>query len=142
MQTAEDIKRIVSYFRKRKEVSALYIFGSCAEGRRRPESDIDIAVLIDEKHPNRKYYETLKNAYYQASPAFSILPVDIVILNTASPFLKHRIFKTGKILFDRNRKQRVRFTARAIIEYLDFKPVEDIFNKAVAKRFRRESVGR
>ncbi|MDH4028615.1 MAG: nucleotidyltransferase domain-containing protein [Nitrospirota bacterium] len=142
MQTRSDIKRIISYFKARKEVSALYLFGSCAEGRVLPESDIDIAVLIDEKKLRRKNLEQLKNSYYKASPAFSLRPVDIVVLNNASPYLKHRVIKTGKILFDRNRRMRVRFTTNAIIEYLDFKPIEDIFNKAVAGRFRRAAVGR
>jgi len=69
-------------------------------------------------------------------------PVDIVILNTAPPFLKRQVLKTGKILFDRNRKLRVRFTERAITEYLDFKPIEDICLKAVAKRIRSKDIGR
>ncbi|MBI3592418.1 MAG: hypothetical protein HY099_02885, partial [Nitrospirae bacterium] len=60
---------------------------------------------------------------------------------TAPTFLKHRIIKTGKVVFDRNRRLRVRFVADAIIEYLDYKPIEDICLKAVAGRFRRARVG-
>jgi hypothetical protein len=142
MNTDKDIKRIISYFKSREEVSALYIFGSISKGGKTQESDIDIAVLINEARLKKKNFEHLKNDYYNASPAFSLRPVDIVILNTASLFLKHRILKTGKILFDRNRRLRVDFTAKAIIEYLDFKPIEDIFSRAVAGRFRRETIGR
>ncbi|HDH04850.1 MAG TPA: nucleotidyltransferase domain-containing protein [Nitrospirae bacterium] len=142
MQKNNDIKRIVGYFKGRKEVSALYLFGSLANGGARRESDIDLAVLIDEKLMEKKSFNRLKNDYYQASPAFSLRSVDIVILNTASLPLRHRILKTGKILFDRNRKFRVDFTTKSIIRYLDFKPIEDIFRKAVADRFRRASVGR
>lgn len=142
MQTDMDINRIVTYFRKRKEVSALYLFGSYAEGRALPESDIDLAVLIDEKKMRRKNLEQLRGIYYKASPSFSMRSIAITILNSASPYLKHRIIKTGEILFERNRKLRVRFTAQAIIEYLDFKPIEDMFNKAATERFRRSSVGR
>jgi predicted nucleotidyltransferase len=87
-------------------------------------------------------YDNLKKEYYRASPTFSLHPIDIVILNTASPYLKHRILKIGEILFDRNRKLRVNFTTKAIIEYIDFRPIEEIFNKAVANRFRRSFVGR
>lgn len=141
-KTDKDIKRIISYFKSRDEVSALYLFGSSVKGGRTRESDIDIAVLINEKRLKRKSYDLLKNDYYRASPTFSLHPVDIVILNTALPYLKHRILKTGRILFDRNRRLRVNFTARAIIEYLDFKPIEGIFNKAVGNRFRRAAVGR
>ncbi len=137
----DDIKRITDYFKGRDEVSALYIFGSAAIGKETAESDIDIAVLINDRKKGRKTYESLKKTYYSASPRFSLRTIDIVVLNTAPTFLKHRIIKTGKIVFDRNRRLRVRFVANAIIEYLDYKPIEDICLKAVAGRFRRARVG-
>lgn len=136
-----DINRIISYFKSRDEVSALYLFGSAARGRATKDSDIDIAVLINENQLKKKSFDYFKNDYYNASPSFSLGPVDIVILNTASPYLKHRVLKTGEILFDRNRKLRVNFTAKAIMEYIDFRPIEGIFNKAVADRVRRQAVG-
>ncbi len=142
MNLQSDIRRIIDYFKGRDEVSALYIFGSAANGKETAESDIDIAVLINDRKKGRKTYESLKKTYYSASPKFSLRPIDIVVLNTAPPFLKHRIIKTGKVLFDRNRRLRVRFTANAIIEYLDYKPIENICLKAVAGRFRRIAVGR
>lgn len=142
MKINNDIKRIISYFKNRDEVSALYVFGSTGKGRETKESDIDIAVLIDELRLKRKSHDVLKKEYFLASPSFSIRPVDIVILNTASPYLKHHILKTGKMLFDKNRKFRVTFTAKAIIEYFDYKPIEDICLGAVANRFRRTAVGR
>lgn len=137
-----DLKRITSYFKERGEVSALYVFGSLAKANETKESDIDIAVLVDETKLEKKNFELLKRRYYAASPYFSLRPIDIVLLNTASPFLKHQVIKTGRILFDRNRKLRVRFTAQAITEYLDYKPIEDIFRKALAKRLMRTACGR
>jgi len=137
-----DVKRIIRYFKDTDEVSALYIFGSAGKGKTTGESDIDIAVLIDESKLKRRNFELLKRKYYAVSPTFSLRSVDIVILNTATPFLKHQILKTGRILFDKNRDLRVRFTERAITEYLDYKPIEDIYLKAVAKRFREKRIGR
>jgi len=142
MNLQSDIRHIIDYFKGRDEVSALYIFGSAAYSKETTESDIDIAVLINDHKKGRRTYDSLKKTYYAASPKLSIRPVDIVILNSASLFLKHRIIKTGKVLFDRNRRVRVRFTANAIIEYLDYKPIEDICLKAVAGRFREVAVGR
>jgi hypothetical protein len=136
-ETQADIGRIIEYFRGRDEVSTLYVFGSAAEGRVTPESDIDVAVLVDEAKLRRRNFEALKKRYYAASPRFSRRPIDIVLMNTASPYLKHRVLKTGKILFDRNRRLRVRFTARAIIEYLDYKPIEEIILGGTSRRFSR-----
>jgi len=116
MNSNEDIKRIIKYFKGRDEVSTLYIFGSSSKGRQSTESDIDIAVLINEAKLKRRNYDFLKNDYYTASADFSLRPVDIVLLNTAPPFLKHQVLKTGRLLFDRNRRLRVRFTEKAITE--------------------------
>jgi len=138
----KDIERIVHYFRERDEVAALYLFGSSAKKRKTKESDIDIAVLIDESGSGKKYLERFRKAYYEASPGFSLGPVDIVILNTAPPFLKYQVLKTGRVLIDRKRKLRVGFTEKAITEYLDYKPIQDICLKAVARRCREKSIGR
>ena len=137
-----EVERIIRYFKSTAEVSTLYIFGSLGKGKKTSESDIDVAVLIDESKLKRKNFELLKRKYYAASPTFSMRPVDIVILNTAPPFLKYQVLKTGRIFFERNRTLRVRFTERAITEYLDYKPIEDICLKAVARRFKEKRVGR
>lgn len=142
MELDNDIKRIIRYFKNQKEVSTLYVFGSSANGGKTRGSDIDIGVLIDESKLKKSNFESLKKKYYTASPGFSLRSVDIVVLNTASPFLKHQVLKTGTVLFDKSRKLRVRFTTKAIIEYLDFKPIEDMFLKAVSERFRRVRIGR
>jgi len=141
VETSKDVARITQYFRDRAEVSALYLFGSFSRDRANAESDIDIAVLIDTSHLKRKSFESIKKQYYTASPSFSLRPVDIVILNTAPTFLKYQVLKTGKLLFDRKRKLRTKFTEEAIIEYLDFKPVQDIYLDAVSRRVRRTSNG-
>ncbi len=122
--------------------SALYVFGSSANNRKTRESDIDIAVIIDESGLNKRNFEHFRKMYYEASPRFSVRPVDIVILNTAPPFLKYQVLKTGKVLFDKKKKLRARFTERAITEYLDYKPIADICLNAVARRFREKTVGR
>jgi uncharacterized protein len=142
LQDEKDIERIVHYFRERDEVAALYLFGSSAKKRKTKESDIDIAVLIDESGVKKTDLERFKKEYYKASPGFSLGPVDIVILNTAPPFLKYQVLKKGRILFEKERNLRVRFTEKAITEYLDYKPIQDIYLKAVARRFREKTIDR
>jgi predicted nucleotidyltransferase len=141
MQRDNDIKRIIAYFKARDEASALYLFGSAAKETQYAGSDVDIAILVDEKKLRGKTMDVLRHDYYAASPRLSLRIVDIVILNTAPPYLKHRIVKIGLLLFDKKRSLRVKFIARAILEYLDYKPIEDICLKAVSGRFRRGAVG-
>ena len=106
MKKSDTIKRIVDYFNNRDEVSVLYVFGSYGSHKETKESDIDIAVLIDETRLKKKNFATLKKDYYSASPTFSMRPVDIVILNTAPSFLKHHILKTGRVIYDKNRNSK------------------------------------
>lgn len=54
-------------------------------------------------------------------------PVDIVDLEEAPPALAYRVYRDGRVLLERDRQRLVARRARAILEYLDFKPIEDQF---------------
>jgi predicted nucleotidyltransferase len=58
-------------------------------------------------------------------------PVDLVLLDEAGPGLAFRVFRDGRVIFERDRLGLVERKARAILEYLDFRPVEEIFTRAV-----------
>jgi len=40
-----------------KDVVAFYLFGSYAEGKQTPASDVDLAVLLDMGFPVERYFE-------------------------------------------------------------------------------------
>lgn len=134
-----EIERVLSYFASRHEVASLYLFGSFDTPFERVDSDIDIAVLVSNE--NKRKLEVLKSEYYNASPGFSMRAIDIVILNTAPTYLKHRILKTGRILLDRNPPIRKEFTAMAVQEYFDYKPIEDLCFHKLKSRFSRATHG-
>ncbi|MBI3592558.1 MAG: nucleotidyltransferase domain-containing protein [Nitrospirae bacterium] len=135
----QEIKRIMDYFSRRPEVVALYIFGSFDTKAERADSDIDVAVMVSPER--RDDFEALKGEYYEASPGFSLKTVDIVILNTAPTYLKHRILKTGRILLDRDPQARKRFLAVALQEYFDYKFIEDICIGKMKERFAKVAHG-
>lgn len=97
-------------------IMAAYIFGSVAQGRAKSSSDVDVAVLLDDRH----------------SEAFSLLTfitrledllecqVDVVILNTAHEALKYKVRCTGKLIFDRSPQFRKNFDIRSRKAYEDF----------------------
>ncbi|MBI4746675.1 MAG: nucleotidyltransferase domain-containing protein, partial [Deltaproteobacteria bacterium] len=128
-----------SYFEKLPEVTALYIFGSFDTPFERADSDIDVAVLVSRENKNE--LEVLKSEYYNASPRFSMRTVDIVILNTAATYLKHRILKTGRVMIDKNPSQRKEFAAMVLQEYFDYKPIEDLCFRKLKSRFSRTAHG-
>ena len=57
--------------------------------------------------------------------------VDIIILDRAPPGLAYRVFRDGVVVLARDRGALIERKVRAILEYLDFQPVERVFSKAV-----------
>ena len=132
----EDLKRIVNFFAKRKEVLALYFFGSVAKGYLRKESDIDIAVLISPEFLER--IPEVKEEYYNATPSFSLRPVDVVILNTAPPLLRFEVFKHGKLLLDKDPEFRKNFLCKSLLEYYDYLYMEKLCFNYVKQRLKKD----
>ena len=53
-------------------------------------------------------------------------PVDLVLMDEASLALAYRVFRDGITLAERDHRALADRKARAILEYLDFQPLEDI----------------
>jgi hypothetical protein len=64
-------------------------------------------------------------------------PVDLVLLDEANPGLAYRIFRDGRVILEKDRAALVARRARAILEYLDYKPIEEIFTRAVLEAGHR-----
>jgi predicted nucleotidyltransferase len=106
------------------EVRLAWLFGSRARGRARPDSDWDIAVLVEEAAAAdagavKRTIFRLAGALGRAVPSESI---DLVLLNRAPALLRHRVLRDGVPLLVRSESERVRFMIRAIREYQDFEP--------------------
>jgi len=54
-------KKLEEYFTNKKEVIAVYLFGSYAEGKMYRQSDIDIGILFDET--SRHHMKEKRNTY-------------------------------------------------------------------------------
>ena len=77
---------------KRQHVKIAYLFGSRAKGLERPDSDYDIAVLIDK--PEVTIMDEVKLILEIAKELnIPVDKVDVVSLNNADPILKARILK-------------------------------------------------
>jgi predicted nucleotidyltransferase len=69
--------------------------GSTVSGRARPDSDLDLALLLD-RSPSTDQYLSLVADLQSLSPGRD---VDLVVLNHADPLLLHRIATHGRLLF-------------------------------------------
>jgi predicted nucleotidyltransferase len=56
-------------------------------------------------------------------------PVDLVVLNTASADLVHRVLRDGQIVLDRDRARRLRFEVAKRNEYFDLEPIRRLYRR-------------
>ncbi len=96
-------KKIVEYFMGKKEVIAVYIFGSYAQNAERHFSDIDIGILMDRMNQDIIIKE--KNVYMIGLSRILKKDVHPVILNSASEALLKQVFKKGKCVLVNNPKE-------------------------------------
>jgi predicted nucleotidyltransferase len=104
-------------------VAYALLFGSSARGRAHSASDVDVAVgLVPGARLSAGDVGDLISRLESAAGR----PVDLVVLDEAPPALAYRVFRDGIELTIRDRAALVDRKARAILEYLDFRPIEEL----------------
>ena len=125
-------KKIKSYFSKRREVLAVYLFGSQATGAVKAWSDVDVGVLI---HPEfKKRASELEFKYRFDLEKILESDVDIAVLNGADLFLVQQILTKGIRVFVRGVKRAEELTLHLLKLSWDFMPLKRVFDDAAQKR--------
>ena len=94
------------------------LFGSHKAGKSSAGSDLDVAVYF-KKPPEGMALLHYINALSNAAGA----EVDLSVLNRASAFLRHQVFKTGVPLVIRDPVGYRRFREKTITDYQEYKYV-------------------
>jgi predicted nucleotidyltransferase len=105
-----------------RSIAYAMVFGSTARGRRRPSSDVDVAIEL--RSGSSRDAQTLGRLVAKLESATGA-SVDLVLLDEAGPALAYRAFRDGQVVVDHDHGALAARKARAILEYLDFKPVEE-----------------
>jgi predicted nucleotidyltransferase len=108
------------FFRGRPAFVAVYLFGSQARGRARPDSDVDLGLLFATP-PD----PTLLAQPYELEAELSQRlghHVTCTILNTAPPDLVHRVLRDGIIVAETDKPRRIAFEVKLRNEYFDLLP--------------------
>lgn len=91
-QLKSKLNMLVSFY----NIKLIYVFGSYAKNKSNRKSDLDIAILLEDG-----YNPTIKlNIIGELVDIFNRNDVDLVILNSANPVLKHQIIKHGIVLYE------------------------------------------
>jgi predicted nucleotidyltransferase len=122
---------------KKLGILIIYFFGSRAVGRESPLSDVDIGIVLKTPLLNidtRALYNKLFELFSELYPDSK---VDIVFLQTAPLALQFFAIKEGKILWEGDARFTADYENLAIQQYLDFRPVLDIFDRAAEERYAK-----
>lgn len=138
---AEALKQLATAFDRDGVVAAMLI-GSQARASAGPLSDVDVGVWHElDLDPTERLDLRLGLAAAAASALHSD-EVDVVLLNRATPLMRHRAIRDGRRLVERDRKARVRLETKGILDYLDTKPLRAELAKGTRRRIEEGRFGR
>ena len=114
-------------------VDVLVLFGSCAGGSSRANSDVDVAIGLSGRSAG------IRRAVEVAFARAVDQPVDVSFLDTAPSQLRFEMARSGVLLFERTQGAWARERARAMVDWWDWAPLaRRIHDRAVA-RLRAEA---
>ncbi len=109
---------IKQYFKDRKEIAAVYLFGSHASGKERHMSDVDIGILFNYKY--FKSSEIFKEEYLIQLGRLLRKDIHPVILNTTGKVLLKQILDKGELVLVKNSKFHKKFKMVSLSKIIDF----------------------
>jgi len=104
------------------------LFGSSARGSAHRGSDLDVAVGLRSRArlEPRELGDLVSRLEHAAGRA-----VDLLLLDEAPPAVAYRVFRDGLVIVEHDHRALVARKTRAILEYLDFRPLEELAARGV-----------
>lgn len=145
MKMKFDLAAFRQYFDRadppQSDVLAAYLFGSLARGQALPSSDVDIAVLIEPGLDLERSVEAQLQLELDLE-RLTQRPVQVTILNRASPFMAYQVIKDGFLIYERNKSERIAFQVRTLKIYFDLQPRLESLSQAAIKRIKEVGLGK
>jgi len=112
------VTKIKSYFEKKPDVVAVYLFGSCASGKDRRTSDVDLGILLQVSELTNT--QDKRNDYIVELARLLRKDIHPVILNSASEALIRQIFFKGKCILVNDSQELYKFKMIMTARIADF----------------------
>lgn len=131
-----DKNKITSYFADKKEVAAVYLYGSQARNDAREDSDIDLGILLAGKIKQRGLDSPQFSAPFDLGRLLN-KEVEVQDLEACGVDFAHRVLTEGKLLISNNEKVRITFVEKVLRDYFDLKPLLDEYYKSLSEIAKR-----
>lgn len=118
-------------------IACVYLFGSFAEDKTMPFSDIDIGILLTQEAmvATGKDMGGIYNQVYDVlTDIFPSRNIDIVFLQKAPLELRFDVITHGQILYESSHEASLDFEEKTMILYADFKPLLKEINDTIINR--------
>jgi hypothetical protein len=122
-------RQLQEVFQSFPEVTAVFLFGSRAEGRAGVESDLDLAIVSTGPLLREHRLELLA-----ALVSVGLDNVDVVFLDTGDVVLRYEAVRPNCLVYAREDFDRGGFYTQVLREYLDFLPYLTIQREAIKRR--------
>ena len=126
IQSPEDMEKSISEVIDRirdiggKKIGFIALYGSAANGKKTPLSDIDIAVFFE--GDKRERFEFRIKILGRCSNIF-----DLQTFQDLPLYIQNDILSNGKVIYSRDFEQTFNIFMKTIREFGDFKPRLDIY---------------
>jgi predicted nucleotidyltransferase len=129
---------------RKQGVVLMYLYGSQAEGRERNDSDVDIAVLINQKtqkDQDKVRYKISRTLAPIFRPIPKIRELDIKLMDELTPSVRHQIALNGRLLFQKSDDDRIGFIKQSLRQYEDTKILCEIRDYYLEQRIKKGIFG-
>jgi len=101
LKLKEILSILVDRLKELPGVQEIILFGSVAEGRHRPDSDVDILVVLDREINREIFHNIAGDIYVNHAIPVTIIPVTMKQLEEGGDPWLSRIVEKGKVLWRR-----------------------------------------
>lgn len=122
-------RRIQRVLRRYPAVQAAYLFGSRAEGKARPGSDVDLALVGTRVELQANKLDILADLTSEG-----LGRVDLVLLDGVDPGLRFEAVHNNCLIYAQPEFDHGSYFSRALREYFDLEPYLKIQRKALKQR--------
>ena len=120
MDVIKKLKKVIpEVAEKFGAIEVMYLFGSYVSGVASVDSDVDVAVFVDDSAYIDDPLLDLKMGVLLENKLGK--SVDVVVMNRVSPIVQHEVLRSGKRLFERMPQRRAIFELKSFKEYVDVK---------------------
>jgi predicted nucleotidyltransferase len=111
---------IASALGDQERVAAAYVFGSVGRGEASPLSDVDVALVLDQRYGALERAVAVREALVALGRSVPGTEFDVHVLEELPAAIAGRAVTEGELVFERDAAARVRAEVAALMAFHDF----------------------